>query len=604
MNDYLDMYVEYKVKSNNERLQHVKAIIRGYIERIDKFDKQTVRQFMAIRKSMREVVDNEYNLRLINEWKSLSRKLKKFDTEMFRNVKKAIKENWEFDSDDIGLVISDSDLEGILEGFDFRAVKEVAKMYLRKLQIKNHFEYDNEYDDEFDIRVLNIVPWKKSDNRLKIVIYGLKNNEWITFPNGIIRYYPDANSKRQLTQLLDLMKEKYPEVQTFMDTTPEIILNNCANSYGTIDTCHLFNKTAKIIDTETFKPEYSPVSNCRKCNGPMYSNYKCEKCDLQYCSKCMSVMDDDHVCKQSDLDEWKLILQTTKPCPVCGNRIDKSVGCNDMFCNNCTNGFKWDTSEIIEGSFHNPERALWLRKIQRDEKYLSLQFRQFSISDVYDFIDAMRDAACFKNNRYEILFDKSFMKALKIYGHGNIFQDMYYHTYNNKDDRDHLLCEEITWLAYELMIRFGNIFEAITEGAETQEMMIDAFSFAINTLTILNKLQCRVNLVSIKESAYEYIHIFVDDVVNRNTCMSKYFYKMNLHFRSLKKLIMEKIRMKRATINESDIQHLEFSTDGKCYIIRMDDHDVMYGTNELTFETAKKGVFRFIYNNTEIKFGL
>ena len=94
-------------------------------------------------------------------------------------------------------------------------------------------------------------------------------------------------------------------------------------------------------------------------------------------------MDDAHVCKQSDLDEWKLILQTTKPCPVCGNRIDKSVGCNDMFCDNCTNGFKWDTSEIIEGSFHNPERALWLKKIQRDEKYLSLQFRQFSINDVY-----------------------------------------------------------------------------------------------------------------------------------------------------------------------------------------------------------------------------
>ena len=63
---------------------------------------------------------------------------------------------------------------------------------------------------------------------------------------------------------------------------------------------------------------------------------------------------DPTVCKQADIDSVEAIKKTTKPCPTCAVPIQKSVGCNQMWCTQCQVAFDWKTGEIQNGVIHNP----------------------------------------------------------------------------------------------------------------------------------------------------------------------------------------------------------------------------------------------------------
>jgi len=103
------------------------------------------------------------------------------------------------------------------------------------------------------------------------------------------------------------------------------------------------------------------------CNGFLSSMWKCGICQNWSCSECFAikglVKDAEHTCKEDDKATANLIRKNSKPCPNCGEFIEKSEGCDQMFCTACHSPFSWKKSEVIKtGIIHNPHYFEWLRR--------------------------------------------------------------------------------------------------------------------------------------------------------------------------------------------------------------------------------------------------
>ena len=104
------------------------------------------------------------------------------------------------------------------------------------------------------------------------------------------------------------------------------------------------------------------------CHGWLSSAWKCGLCDNYTCPDCYVIKgkahDAVHTCNKDDLDTAKLIRESSKPCPKCGEAIEKSEGCDMMFCTSCHTPFSWKTLQIISrGSIHNPHYFEWRNRV-------------------------------------------------------------------------------------------------------------------------------------------------------------------------------------------------------------------------------------------------
>jgi len=95
------------------------------------------------------------------------------------------------------------------------------------------------------------------------------------------------------------------------------------------------------------------------CNGFLSTAWKCGLCEWYSCSTCFTergpAHDTPHECKKEDVETANLIRADSKPCPNCGEFINKSSGCDQMFCVSCQTPFSWTTLKIVTtGVIHNP----------------------------------------------------------------------------------------------------------------------------------------------------------------------------------------------------------------------------------------------------------
>lgn len=103
------------------------------------------------------------------------------------------------------------------------------------------------------------------------------------------------------------------------------------------------------------------------CNGFLSSAWKCGLCSNWTCPDCFVVKGQDrdlaHTCSTEDKATADEIRKRTKPCPNCGELIEKAEGCDQMFCTSCHSPFSWTKGEIIKtGIIHNPHYFEWLRR--------------------------------------------------------------------------------------------------------------------------------------------------------------------------------------------------------------------------------------------------
>lgn len=74
------------------------------------------------------------------------------------------------------------------------------------------------------------------------------------------------------------------------------------------------------------------------------------------------VIDSDHECDPNIILNIRTIRQKSKPCPKCATPIQRSYGCNQMFCTECKTIFDWATLKIETGARHNPVYLDWIAK--------------------------------------------------------------------------------------------------------------------------------------------------------------------------------------------------------------------------------------------------
>jgi hypothetical protein len=103
-----------------------------------------------------------------------------------------------------------------------------------------------------------------------------------------------------------------------------------------------------------------------ECRGFLSTAYKCEICKLYACAKCLIITgrertDETHVCDEDLVKTAMMIRDMTKPCPKCGERINKASGCDQMWCTKCETGFNWKTGRLETGIIHNPHFFEWQR---------------------------------------------------------------------------------------------------------------------------------------------------------------------------------------------------------------------------------------------------
>ena len=99
-----------------------------------------------------------------------------------------------------------------------------------------------------------------------------------------------------------------------------------------------------------------------ECRGFLSKDYKCGLCNSSICKSCQCRLTDEHKCNQDDVKSLLELERSTKPCPKCYIPIQKSDGCDQMFCIQCHTGFSWKTGMIETGVIHNPHYFEMLQK--------------------------------------------------------------------------------------------------------------------------------------------------------------------------------------------------------------------------------------------------
>ena len=118
-------------------------------------------------------------------------------------------------------------------------------------------------------------------------------------------------------------------------------------------------------------PKFTRKCQADGCKGWVSSSWKCGLCTNYTCCDCFAVIgehrkgtaDCTHTCSPDDLATAEMIRKSTRPCPKCGEGIEKQEGCDQMFCTTCHTPFNWKTGTIITtGRIHNPHYFQWLER--------------------------------------------------------------------------------------------------------------------------------------------------------------------------------------------------------------------------------------------------
>lgn len=175
--------------------------------------------------------------------------------------------------------------------------------------------------------------------------------------------------RHQISKLIDEQNNKI-NVLWREYTTNDIIANEIKRGQRDLEGNLINIDSSDLISSSEDKQEKKKfIRRCpaEGCNGYLTSVWKCGLCSNWTCPECFVVKGTDkhaeHNCRDDDKATANEIRKSTKPCPNCGEVIQKAEGCDQMFCTACNSPFSWKSGEIIKsGIIHNPHYFEWLQR--------------------------------------------------------------------------------------------------------------------------------------------------------------------------------------------------------------------------------------------------
>lgn len=103
------------------------------------------------------------------------------------------------------------------------------------------------------------------------------------------------------------------------------------------------------------------------CLGMLSTRWRCILCQGWRCKDCHAHYEvgpdaPPHQCKPDDVATAKMVLEDSKPCPKCGERISRVHGCDHMWCPHCKTGFCYSSGRILKNGNSNPHYQQWRRE--------------------------------------------------------------------------------------------------------------------------------------------------------------------------------------------------------------------------------------------------
>jgi hypothetical protein len=119
----------------------------------------------------------------------------------------------------------------------------------------------------------------------------------------------------------------------------------------------LLPSTLSLMNENNVKGDNIYLLKCqlKDCRGFVDSQFRCGLCMGVMCQYCFEMQSKDHKCDPSVVETIKAILETTKPCPKCGQHIHRIDGCSHMFCTLCKTSFDYKSGLVLKVKNTSPD---------------------------------------------------------------------------------------------------------------------------------------------------------------------------------------------------------------------------------------------------------
>lgn len=166
--------------------------------------------------------------------------------------------------------------------------------------------------------------------------------------------------RSELIELLNRFHIPIPVVDdTHFDRHPDLRVAHEHYTNALIEYEELRTGSMHVQDSQRRFVRKCPNGECR---GFMDEDWYCGMCRTSFCPKCNECVSEDHECDPHAVQTMELLNKDTKPCPKCGEMIQKLSGCSQMWCTSCETAFDWRTGVICVGKIHNPHYLEFKRK--------------------------------------------------------------------------------------------------------------------------------------------------------------------------------------------------------------------------------------------------
>lgn len=198
--------------------------------------------------------------------------------------------------------------------------------------------------------------------------------------SNIVSYDKDLQTNDNVQEIKKFIKTQSIAIaKKYMDVDKQISLYTKEKSNTHTEYNHALDNYQNATDSKNssdFINKFLKRGKCPvdQCTGVIEDKWECNTCHIQICNHCTMVKNKTkkdpvtgeevkHVCKQEDIDSINEIRENTKSCPSCATRIQRSQGCNQMWCTICKVFFDWNTGKLIKNTqhVHNPHYTEWVR---------------------------------------------------------------------------------------------------------------------------------------------------------------------------------------------------------------------------------------------------